>query len=133
MAGEAYPIVLLRLLDLAGDCRLALLFGGPYDRLEQLEVASGQVLLMPLVGLAKGQGEIWMASFDVEARTRAAQMHLSPGLPVREMKHYDSLPSTITYFVRGAMLTAHCPPSLLSIPQYRVGFTFCNDDLAPKG
>jgi hypothetical protein len=36
-----------------------------------------------------------VARLHIEASARSAQMHLRSGLGVREMKHYNSLPSTI--------------------------------------
>lgn len=69
--------------------------GGANDRPKKLEVASGLVLLVPLIGLAKWERKIWMSRFDIEARACSAQMHFRSGLGVREMKHYNSLPSTL--------------------------------------
>ena len=79
---------------------------GANHRPQKLEVASGLVLLVPLIGLPERERKVWMTRLDVEARACSAQMNFRPGLWVREMKHYNSLPSTIRTS-RGAMSTAH--------------------------
>ena len=82
-------------VNLASDSRLSLLSASANDRPEKLEITSGQVLLVPLIGLAKWERKVWMTRLNVEARACPAQMYFRPGLSVREMKHYNSLPSTI--------------------------------------
>jgi hypothetical protein len=96
-------------INLASDSGLALLVASPYDCSKKLEIASGQVLLMPLVGLAEWERKIWMACLDIETRACSAQMHFRSGFSVREMKHYNSLPSTIRTSCEGANVNSTCP------------------------
>jgi hypothetical protein len=74
-------------VSLASDRRLSLLVASVYDCPKKLEIASGKVLLMPLIGLAEWERKIWMTRLDIEARACSAQMDLRSGVGVREMKH----------------------------------------------
>jgi hypothetical protein len=103
-------------VDLTSDCRLSLFAASAYDCLKELEIAGGQVLLMPLVGLAEWERKVWVSRFDIETRACAAQMHFRSGLFVREMKHYNSLPSTVRTSREGANVNSTCPLPLCIIP-----------------
>jgi hypothetical protein len=117
MAGEVYFIVRLRLLDLTGaraeelalasDRRLALLACGANHSAEELEVAGGKVLLVPLVGLAEWERKIRVTGLNIETRASAPQMNLRSGLRICVMKHYHSLPSTIKVRARGDVIQPH--------------------------
>jgi hypothetical protein len=50
-----------------------------------------------------------MTRLDIETRACSAQMHFRSGFSVREMKHYNSLPSTIRTSCEGANVNSTCP------------------------
>ncbi len=80
MAGANTTLYGLACVNLASDSRLSLLTTGAYHRSEKVEIASGQILLVPLIGLAEWERKIRVTSLDIEASARAAQMNFCPGL-----------------------------------------------------
>lgn len=85
MAGADTTLYGRACVNLACDSRLSLLTTGAYHRSEKVEITSGQILLVPLIGLAEWERKIRMTGLNIETSARAAHMNFRPGLCVREM------------------------------------------------
>lgn len=85
MAGADTTLYGCACVNLACDSRLSLLTTGAYHRSEKVEIASGQILLVPLIGLAEWEWKIRVTSLNIEASARSAQMNFRSGLCVCEM------------------------------------------------
>ncbi len=80
MAGADTTLYGRACVNLACDSRLSLLTTSAYHCSEEVEIASGQILLVPLIGLAEWKRKIRMTGLNIETSACSAQMDFRSGL-----------------------------------------------------